>query len=438
MQCRPNGARQRRNMPGLSELQDHCHCRQSFSMLLRLLLPPVLLLSMPPAGAQLRRWCAVVPLRACCTAAAFAKAHCCLPRACSQHSCHTCMRLSCTVRPSPCFIMSDSILMSTLEEGRSSTCFLPRFSALYIVFCSRARGPGGGACTSGVARSQAAGRRVGRSSEEGPRRQRGSTSAGVPAAARRRPGCKGRSAAPSTLPPSRGRICVPPPGCQALPAACMLHGGAGRCWPLAARMPPAAFCMGPSSNLHRPQLRRPGRQPAQPLASALGCAMRRHQAPNRTVALPGCGRGGRRPLGLPGPPRTSASASTDTRVILAAPPLLQSLLARQRAGKEAGGGRGRPLWEGLLCALSMARLPPNSRACTPLRRAKQLGWTTSTSPGIGRRPPPLCGRSWPKPPPPAQARRPTDARELTAAAKSRECNGRRWQQNGIGTLGWES
>ena len=36
---------------------------------------------------------------------------------------------------SPCFIMSERNLMSTLEEGRSSTCFLPRFSALYIVFC---------------------------------------------------------------------------------------------------------------------------------------------------------------------------------------------------------------------------------------------------------------------------------------------------------------
>jgi hypothetical protein len=34
--------------------------------------------------------------------------------------------------------------MSTLLEGRSSTCFLPRFSALYIVFCTQpSQGPQG-------------------------------------------------------------------------------------------------------------------------------------------------------------------------------------------------------------------------------------------------------------------------------------------------------
>lgn len=34
--------------------------------------------------------------------------------------------------------------MSTFEEGRSSTCFLPRFSALYMVFCRRRGGRRGG------------------------------------------------------------------------------------------------------------------------------------------------------------------------------------------------------------------------------------------------------------------------------------------------------
>ncbi len=57
-----------------------------------------------------------------------------------------------SLRRSPCFIMSERNLISTLEEGRSSTCFLPRFSALYIVFC----GGGGGGSEERVSSAAAA------------------------------------------------------------------------------------------------------------------------------------------------------------------------------------------------------------------------------------------------------------------------------------------
>lgn len=36
---------------------------------------------------------------------------------------------------SPCFCMTCRNLMTTLEEGRISTCFFPFFSALYMDFC---------------------------------------------------------------------------------------------------------------------------------------------------------------------------------------------------------------------------------------------------------------------------------------------------------------
>merc|ERR1719471_2620150 len=39
----------------------------------------------------------------------------------------------------PCFIMTDRNLITTLEQGLSSTCLLPRFSALFIHLRASAR-----------------------------------------------------------------------------------------------------------------------------------------------------------------------------------------------------------------------------------------------------------------------------------------------------------
>ena len=92
--------------------------------------------SCAPAGCpQLRHVCAT--LDAAALHHGYRSTHLAHP---SDTTTQCCSCVSC----SPCFIMSERNLISTLEEGRSSTCFLPRFSALYIVFCGQRRGGGAG------------------------------------------------------------------------------------------------------------------------------------------------------------------------------------------------------------------------------------------------------------------------------------------------------
>ena len=208
--------------------------------------------------------------------------------------------------PSPCFIISDRNLMRTLEEGRSSTCFLPRFSALYMVFCGAQHNRRGCTCVStepccGARRRRGAGGASGTASAL-QRRRCPPHHAALLSIDSRLPGPAG-SWSPLLHAPCLGVLqgCCRPAGA----ASCLLHSTAtARCQSATSRALPLARPLAASIRVF-------SWPPQRPLAAAVQATV--------YTDTPCAGMPLARPASRPAPRLTSASASTEIRVILAVP-----------------------------------------------------------------------------------------------------------------------